>query len=189
MRQARLELAAGALYQKVAAAVDVSPLALRQAYDADPGRFRRPPVLRVQEILADDLDLADSLATLIRGGADMAALASRYTRRVWAAPKGGDLGDIAEGMPAYSRMAAVLRDAPVGQLVGPIPSHGGYSVLRVTSRQEQEVVPFEDARPMVAGFLRDRAMDAYIDSLQEAHADRIEVDERALGRTLGGATP
>lgn len=188
LHQARLELAAGALYKEVAAAVEVSPAALRQAYEEDPSKYRQSPVLRIQEILVDDLDLADSLAALVRGGADMAALATRHSRRVWAAAKGGDLGDIAEGMPAYTKLARVMREAPVGELVGPVPSHGGYSLLRVTSRQEGEVVPFEEARPAVANSLCDHAMDAYIDSLRGVYATRIEVDPGGLEQTLGGMT-
>jgi parvulin-like peptidyl-prolyl isomerase len=86
-------------------------------------------------------------------------------------------------------MARVARGAPVGQLIGPIPSHGGYSILRVTARREGETATFVEARPAVASDLRDRAMDAFIDSLRQVFADRIQVDEAALARTLGGMAP
>ena len=50
----------------------------------------------------------------------MAELATRFTRRVWAAPKGGDLGEITEGMPALDevRMKQIMR-ASDSVLIGP----------------------------------------------------------------------
>jgi peptidyl-prolyl cis-trans isomerase C len=189
LRRARAERTGEALYDEVAGKVDVSTAALRQAHAANRERYRRPPILRVQEILVDDRPLADSLVALVRGGADMGELAARFTRRVWAAPRGGDIGEITEGMPAYTKMARVARGAPVGRLVGPIPSHGGYSIFRVTARQEGQEATFEESREAVARSLRDRAMDAFIDSLRQVFAGRIQVDEDALAQTLGGAAP
>ena len=186
LRQKGVELAGDALFAQVARNVVVSDSALQRAFEANRSNYRRPPYLRVREILVDDRALADSLAALIRSGADMAELATRYSERVWARPKGGDLGDITEGVPAYAKMARVARDVPVGQLIGPIPSHGGFSMLRVTSRREGEEPTFEASRAAVAQDLRNRAMDAYIDSLRDKHADRIQLYDGALQRTLAG---
>ena len=186
LRLARAELAGEVLFAQVADGVDVSAPALRRALEANRANYRRPPILRVREILVDDRQLADSLAALIRAGADMAELASRYSERVWARPKGGDIGEITEGAPAYAKMARVARNTPPGQLIGPIPSHGGFSIFRVASRREGEEVTFEDARAAVAQDLRNRAMDTFIDSLRGKYGDRIQVYEGALQRALGG---
>jgi len=189
LRLARAELVGEVLFAQVAAGVDVSAPARRRAFEAHRANYRLPPTLRVREILVDGRQLADSLAALIRAGADMAELASRYSERLWARPKGGDIGEISEGAPAYAKMARVARNVPPGQLIGPISSHGGFSILRVTSRREGEQGTFEEAGAVVAEDLRNRAMDAFIDSLRGRYADRIQVYEEALQQTLGAAAP
>ena len=189
LRRARAELAAQVLYREVAGRTDVSPEALRRAYEEGQGNYRRPPVLHLREILVDERPLADSLAALVRGGADMAELARQHSKRLWAAPKGGDIGKISEGQPAYAKMARVARTARVGQIIGPFPSHGGYSIIRVLGREEGPEGTFEEAQAGVAQDLRNRAMDDFIDSLQVKYRERLEVDEEALQLTLGGTAP
>lgn len=189
LRRTRAEMMGEALFREVARRVDVTPTALRQAFESNRRNYRRPPLLHIREILLDDRQLADSLAALVRGGANMADLATRYSRRVWAAPKGGDLGEITEGMPAYSKMARVARKAPVGQVIGPVPSHGGYSIIEVLGRKEGAETPFEESRMAVVQDLRNRAMDAFIDSLKAVYRGDIEIHEAALQLTLEGTPP
>jgi peptidyl-prolyl cis-trans isomerase C len=184
VRQRKQQLLADALFSQVAQSVDVSEPALRSAFGEAPNLYRRPPNMRVQEILVDERHLADSLAALVRGGADMAALADAHTQRVWARSKGGDIGVINEANPAYAKLARVARHAPLGQILGPVPSHGGYSVLRVTERTEAAPASFTEAQGAVAQHLRNTAMDALLDSLQARYDDDIHVDQEVLQTTL-----
>lgn len=188
LHQAEVELLANALYTRyMADRPPASEEELRSFWESHRSNFRAPPTLRLQEILVDSRSLADSLASLARAGTDLGDLAATYTQRVWARAKRGDIGEISEASPAYGRLARVARAAELGQIVGPVPSHGGYSVFKVTARKDGEEPDFEAAREAVEQNYKERGMDALIDSLRQVHAERIHIDEAALARTLGGA--
>lgn len=93
--------------------------------------------LASQGVVTDELThLADSLMTLLKGGADMDELAKKYSS-FGAAEAGADLGWLTEAAIAQSNIGAEFRreafSAPLNQTVL-IKTQNGYHLMKVTER-------------------------------------------------------
>ncbi len=133
--------------------ITVSDSEARADYDKRIADFTKPATVSLLEILVKDEGGADALARAreilarARAGEDFASLARIYS----ASPTkstGGDLGRLAHGdlNPELEKIAYAL---PVGAVSDPIPSAGGYRILKVTEKTELSVVPFDQAREAI----------------------------------------
>ena len=62
--------------------------------------------------------------------------------------KGGDLGDMTtDTLP--EPLAAAIKDAKPGQIVGPVKVDQGYALIRVDDRHPEPPPTFEKARPIL----------------------------------------
>jgi peptidyl-prolyl cis-trans isomerase C len=136
----------------------VDPVALRAAYDADPERFRAPPLWEAAHILIpaapEDATArkgaralaAHLIAELVRTPGRFAALAEEHSacdsRR-----NGGLLGQIGPG-DTVPEFEAVLRDLPEGAIAPePVESRYGLHVIRLDARASGAVLPFAAVEP------------------------------------------
>src|SRR6266536_3181927 len=133
--------------------IKVSDSEGRAEYDKRIADFTKPATVSLLEILVKDEGGADALARAreilerARAGEDFASLARIYS----ASPTkstGGDLGRLAHGdlNPELEKIAYAL---PVGAVSDPIPSGGGYRILKVTEKTEGSVVPFDQAKEAI----------------------------------------
>jgi parvulin-like peptidyl-prolyl isomerase len=152
--------------------ITVSESEARAEYDRRIADFTKPATVSLLEILVKD-EGADALAREIlaraRGGEDFASLARIYS----ASPTkstGGDLGRLAHGdlNPELEKIAFAL---PVGAISDPIPSAGGYRILKVTEKTEGSVVPFDEAKEAIKQRLMQerwaKEYDVYIQGLRK----------------------
>lgn len=170
-------------------AIETSPPAgldeVRAFFEEHREGFRSHTVLKIREILVDELALADSLYRLIAAGQDMKELARAHTVRTDLAKTGGLWEDV---QPADPRSAKIY-DAGLEQGPGlhpPLKIPGGHSVFEVLNITPGRLLDFEEseaaARKSLAGF----RMEALIGRLRSSLADRIEIDEPALEALAGG---
>src|SRR5437867_5594478 len=130
--------------------ITVSDSEARAEYDRKIADFTKPATVSLLEILVKD-EGADALAREIlaraRGGEDFASLARIYSVSPTKST-GGDLGRLAHGdlNPELEKIAFAL---PVGAISDPIPSGGGYRILKVTEKTEGSVVPFDQAKEAI----------------------------------------
>ncbi len=131
--------------------------------------------------------LADSIVTALRGGADFATAAKRFSDDPGTRDKGGELGWFRrEAMiPEFSRVAFLLRP---GQISDPVESPFGFHIIQVQRAQPTEVqarhiliMPeitqgeADSARAMADSIAALVRSGASVDSLQRIYHDRSEV--------------
>lgn len=138
---------------EVRSRVAVSDAEIRAAYDANPERFRvaGEAVVREIVILAGERSREEAfeLARSVRSeasepGADFAKLASGVSE-AGTRENGGLLGTVRRGdlSPALEEQAFRL---PVGEVSPPLETTYGFHILKVESRTEDRVQPFEEVR-------------------------------------------
>lgn len=130
---------------------------LRAAYDADPQRYRAPPVWEVAHILfAAPEDRAGARQTA-RAAADatLAALRTQpdrwdaLARRASACPSraaGGRLGQVGPG-ETPAAFEAALRRMQAGEIAGPVETRFGFHLIRLDAVAPGDVLPFAAVLP------------------------------------------
>lgn len=171
---------------EVGSQATVSRDSLKRFFQQHRQNYRLYPEIYIQEILVDDQALADSLRHLLLGGADMDSLARQYTQRRWARAKGGHFGPLTGSSLGYRPILSKALRAEIGVLQGPLQASGGYSLFRVTKREEVGESRFKEAEERVRQDLRERSMDRFIQVLKQRYAARIHIDQEVLAATLGG---
>lgn len=87
-----------------------------------------------RHILVEREDQCQSLKDEIEGGADFAELAKQHSSCP-SGQKGGDLGEFSPGM-MVPEFDAVVFNADVNTVQGPVKTQFGYHLLEVTSRSD-----------------------------------------------------
>jgi parvulin-like peptidyl-prolyl isomerase len=98
------------------------------------------PFVNARHILVDaaDADLAQDILDDLNAGASFAALASDLSIDEQSAQQGGEL----EGAPVTNFVepfADAVRDAPIGEIVGPVESEFGLHIIQVEAREDREL--------------------------------------------------
>ena len=99
---------------------------------------------------------AEAAVAQLRAGRPFEQVANQFTPR-GLVPPGGDLGEVAGGS-LVDPLDSVVREAPIGRIVGPLEAPGeGWFVLRVTRRRiVPPDAPLEVQRPLFSDLLRQR---------------------------------
>ena len=168
-----------------AAVVPVNDADVKDFYDKNPDKFKKPEQVRASHILfktdADEAAkkkaraTAESVLKQAKSGKDFAALAKQHSSD-GSASQGGDLGFFAKEqmVPEFSNAAFALQPGQISDLV---ESQFGYHIIKVTERKAPETVPLDEVAPQVKQYLtqqrqKDR-VDAFVKQLRTKA--RIEV--------------
>jgi peptidyl-prolyl cis-trans isomerase C len=164
--------------------VSVSDAQVRSYYDDNPNLFRKPEQVKASHILvkvpqgADEAKQAearaaiDALKTRLEKGEDFATLAMENSDCPSKA-KGGDLGFFGrkQMVPPFSDAAFALQP---GQTSDVVETRFGYHLIRVTDRQPEQTMAFNEVKGSIATRLRQqeegKRINTYLDKLKE-HAD------------------
>lgn len=108
--------------------------------------------IRSRLILSRSKEEADAVVGLLAQGATFEAVAQERSIDEATRFSGGDLGYATlDVLPdAY---ANALRDKPVGAVVGPFQTEGGWAVLRVEDRRKETPPTLDQARPQIVRYL------------------------------------
>lgn len=90
--------------------------------------------IKIQEILVDDLKLADSLLSLIKSGYDMGELARKFTKREEVKEKGGIIGYVLSNQ--LGEIGQIAGSLEIGELYGPLYTDYGYSIFRLLDKRK-----------------------------------------------------
>lgn len=169
--------------QKVVASITIAPEAVRRYYDEQTQLFHRRDQIDVAEVLMETEEEALTVRRQIEAGADIAAIAQERSKRRGARARGGVFP-----MEKTSDLVSHILAAQPGELVGPVQVHDGFSVFEIVRRQPGERMPFAQVRRQISDLLR-RAEErerfqAYIETLRQQYADRIQVDQKQLAAAL-----
>jgi peptidyl-prolyl cis-trans isomerase C len=98
-------------------------------------------------VLASEPD-AEQVKKLLASGTAFEALAMERSRDDATRFKGGDLGEMTtDTLP--EPLAAAVKDAKAGQIVGPAKVDQGWAIIRVDERQPEPPPTFEKAQPIL----------------------------------------
>ena len=164
--------------------ISVSDQQVRASYDDNPNLFRKPDQVKASHILvqvpadAPEVEQAEALAAIqalklrIDDGENFAALAQEDSDCP-SKTKGGDLGFFSrEQMVApFSEAAFALQPGQTSEVV---QTRFGYHLIRVTERQAEQTMAFNDVKDAISARLRQeqegKKIDAYLEKMKE-HAD------------------
>lgn len=164
--------------------VSVSDQDVRKYYDDNPNLFRQPEQVRASHILiqvpenADEAKKEEALAvikglkTRVDKGENFAVLAQEYSQGP-SKTKGGDLGFFSRDQMVAPFSEAAFALEP-GQTSDVVQTRFGYHLIRVTERQNEQTLAFNDVKEAISGRLRQeqegKKIDAYLEKLKE-HTD------------------
>jgi peptidyl-prolyl cis-trans isomerase C len=144
--------------------IPISDKQIRDFYDKHPEMFRQPERVKASHILikvAEDADEAKkekalasikSLKQRIDEGEPFANLAMEYSDCPSKA-KGGDLGFFSREQMVQPFSEAAFTMQP-GQVSDVVTTQFGYHLIRVTERQEAQMLAFSDVKEDIANHLR-----------------------------------
>lgn len=90
--------------------------------------------IKIQEILVDDIELADSILKLVKSGYDMGELAKKFTKREWARENEGIIGYVlSTQLGEIGQIASTLE---IGEVYGPFYTDEGYSIFKLIDKRK-----------------------------------------------------
>jgi peptidyl-prolyl cis-trans isomerase C len=130
---------------------DIKEDAVRGLYDEQLRLARQTDEFHARLILLKTRADADQVMKLLAAGGSFEALAMDRSLDAATRLNGGDLGYFTtDVMPAY---AEALKTAKAGDTVGPIQTDGGFAILRVEDRRQEQPPTLEQARPQITRYL------------------------------------
>jgi parvulin-like peptidyl-prolyl isomerase len=179
-KQARMaEMVAAGLY---AQGGEITEAEARAYWEEHKGEFKRSPRAKARRILVDTEQEANDIIERLRGGADFAALAERFSKDETTNRLGGETGYFRPG--TMHGMADVVFQHQPGDLIPPFQSKRGWEVVQVIEFKEPEPVTFEEAQQEIKERLLGQRHSTQLQALlaELRTATPIEVDPAALAR-------
>ena len=161
--------------------ISVSDQQVRAYYDDNPNLFRKPEQVKASHILiqvpanADEAKQADALAAIqalklrLDNGENFATLAQENSDGP-SKTKGGDLGFFSreQMVPPFSEAAFALQP---GQTSDVVQTRFGYHLIRVTERQAEQTMAYNEVKEAISARLRQeqegKKIDAYLEKIKE----------------------
>ncbi|MFL6028571.1 MAG: peptidylprolyl isomerase [Gaiellaceae bacterium] len=127
----RQNLVSQALFKKVTGDVKVTDADIKEYYSTHKTQYVQPESRDVRHILVPKKELADSLYQQLKGGANFAQLAKRYSKDPGSASNGGKL-TVTKGqtVPEFDKTAFSLKK---GELSQPVKTQYGYHIIQALS--------------------------------------------------------
>ena len=168
--------------------IEIDPGSVRAFYEQHPAQFTERGGVRARHILigvspdaaesekAEARERARGLRLEAENGADFGGLAREHSDDPGSAPDGGDLGLVVEGRTVPAFEAALFALEP-GELSGVVETPFGFHVIQMIERQDDRLVPFDEAGGPIRDLLLQQEQQAriaaFIDELKAAHDVRI----------------
>jgi len=127
----RAQLVSQEVFKKVTGEVKVTDGDIKAYYNSHKSQYVQPESREVRHILVQKKALADSLYAQLKGGANFAKLAKRYSKDPGSAAQGGKL-TVSKGqtVPEFDKAAFALKK---GELSKPIKTQYGYHIIQALS--------------------------------------------------------
>jgi foldase protein PrsA len=124
----RANVLSDSIYKKVTADAKVSDTDVKAYYDSHQSVYTQPETRVVRHILVKDKALADKLYAQVKGGADFAALAKKYSQDPGSKAQGGTL-TISRGqtVPEFDKVAFDLK---TGEIAKPVKTQFGWHIIQ-----------------------------------------------------------
>jgi len=133
--------------------INVSDAQIKAYFDKNHAQFDQPASVQARHILVPDLKTAEKVEADLKGGANFATEAEKYSTDPGSKDKGGELGTFRHGqmVPAFDQAAFSL---PVGVISAPVKSPFGYHIIQVESRTPGVKATLANSKDKIAELLR-----------------------------------
>jgi len=174
----RANLLSNAVFKKVTTAAKVTDAEVKDYYDGHREVYTTPQTRVVRHILvaAKDKALADKLYGELKGGADFATLAKKYSIDPGSKSQGGQL-TITRGqtVPEFDRTAFELK---TGELSKPIKTQFGWHIiLAEKAAKPRQSTPFKQVKESIRQQLlqqkRNDSLQKWLDDLKKEYANKV----------------
>lgn len=138
------------LTTKVSKTKTVSDKEIAAYYKSNKAQFADPEKYSVVQILVKTKDkaLAEKLYKQLKGGANFAALAKKYSTDPGSKNKGGDLGYMSPG-EVVPEFGAAMSKAKMNELVKPFKSTYGWHIIKVTGKRPPRTKPLSEVKEQI----------------------------------------
>ncbi len=164
----------------VASSLNISDADLRAAYEQQKDRFRTPERVKVRHILLkttgkskDEVPKiraqAEGLLKQIKGGADFAELAKKYSEDPSSAVNGGAMDWITHGqtVPNFEKTAFSLKPKELSPV---IETEYGFHIVQLLEKEDARLRPFEEVKGELASEAKKQmVLDRLQNMVDQAH--------------------
>jgi parvulin-like peptidyl-prolyl isomerase len=172
----RANLLSDAIYRKVTAGATVSDDEAKNYYDTHPQVYTQPQTRVVRHILVKNKSLADKLYAQVKGGANFAALAKKYSQDPGSKAQGGQL-TISKGqtVPEFDQVAFALK---TGQLSKPVHTQFGWHIIQALKpTTPRKSTPFSQVKEAIRQQLlqqkRSESLQKWLDGVKKDYASKV----------------
>ncbi len=170
------QLISEGLFQKVTKDVKVSDKDVKAYYDQHPEQYSQPSTRDVRHILVKNKALADKLYAQIKGGANFAALAKKYSQDPGSKAQGGKL-TVYKGqtVPQFDKVAFSLK---TNELSPPVHTQFGWHIIQaLSSVKSKKTTPFaqvkESIRQQLLQQKRSTAMTDWVNGVKKEYEHSV----------------
>jgi len=167
--------------QQIIDTVTVTDAEIEYYYQKNINNYTRPTMVKLHEILVDDLSQAKHILQRIKNGEDMSNLARHYNKRQISIKTNGVMGYFKPA--ALGKVGDVAIQLEKGELAGPIKTEKNqYSVFKLLDKIEAGSLPlkaaWDDVKRDALSEKRLRTMDSYL--IQLADKYKVELDKSVI---------
>ena len=178
--------------------INVTPQDVQRHYDDNKARYSTPEQVQASHILLktegkDDAAVkkeAEDLLAKVKGGADFADVAKKFSQDEGSAAKGGDLGffERASMVKEFSDAAYALEPGQISDLV---KSQFGYHIIKTTAKKPATNSTLDQVRPQIEDAIKyeraaaeaQRVADGLVGKLSKP--ETLDTVAKASGLTVG----
>jgi parvulin-like peptidyl-prolyl isomerase len=172
----RSQLLSQAIYAKVTKDVKVTPAQVQSYYNTHKSSYTVAESRDVRHILVNSKSLADQLETQLKGGADFATLAKKYSKDPGSAKVGGKL-TITKGqtVPEFDKEAFALK---TGDTSPPVHTQYGWHIIQALSAvKPAKTTPLASVRQSIESTLlqqkKSAAMNKWLDQVKKDYSKNV----------------
>jgi parvulin-like peptidyl-prolyl isomerase len=172
----RSQLLSQAIYAKVTKDVKVTPAQVQSYYNTHKSSYTVAESRDVRHILVNSKSLADQLETELKGGADFATLAKKYSKDPGSAKVGGKL-TITKGqtVPQFDKEAFALK---TGDTSPPVHTQYGWHIIQALSDvKPAKTTPLASVRQSIESTLlqqnKSAAMNTWLDQVKKDYSKNV----------------
>ncbi|HEX3036090.1 MAG TPA: peptidylprolyl isomerase, partial [Thermodesulfobacteriota bacterium] len=125
---------------------------IKNYYEKNYGKLQFTDEIRISHILItvdtseeESQKLSLEVAQMAQSGKDFGKLAEEYSKDEASANRGGDLGYFKKG-ELVEALENAIKNAPTGEVIGPVRSPYGYHIIKVTDRKMSEETALDNNR-------------------------------------------
>jgi len=175
---------------QVANTIQISDAQIQAYYNQHRDEYRTPERVHARHILLsitnkpkDEVPKikaqAEALDKQLKGGADFAELAKKYSQDPGSAQKGGDLGWVSRGQMVKNFEDAVFTLKP-NEISDVVTTEYGFHIIQVLEKQPAHLQTLDEVKPAIVATLKNQSVfDRMQDLSDKAHAALAKAPQNA----------